>query len=86
MKPLDLEDMAVLAAMRRAQDPVTIDRLADTVAHPPAGPGLHLKPDTIRRVVGKLRARGLATSSPHGWTLTDQGRALWASKGNRFTL
>ncbi|WP_405135525.1 hypothetical protein [Nocardia sp. NBC_01388] len=40
----------------------------------------------MRRVVGKLRARGLATTSQHGWILTNQGRALWTAKGRRFTL
>ena len=86
MKPLDLRDMAVLGAIRQAQQPVAVLQLAEIVASPNSGPGIHLSPHSIRRVVGKLRARGLAEHIQQGWMITEQGRALWAAKGTRFTF
>ncbi|MEU6580142.1 hypothetical protein [Nocardia sp. NPDC046763] len=87
MTPLALNDFAVLGALNRAGHPLTVDRVAAAAHLPPSGPGVSLSPDSIRRIMTRLQARGLVENSQDGgWQLTQRGRVLWAAKGKRFTL
>ncbi|WP_405495107.1 hypothetical protein [Nocardia sp. NBC_00511] len=42
--------------------------------------------DSVRRVLTRLEARGIAENASASWQLTARGRALWASKGGSYTL
>ncbi|APA97532.1 hypothetical protein [Nocardia seriolae] len=85
LSPLALTDLAVLGALNTA-DGLGIEQIAIVVAAPPSGPGMSLNSDATRRILTRLEARGLAENEPAGWRLTRRGRALWATKGSRFTL
>ncbi|MGV9408689.1 hypothetical protein ACWDOP_02145 [Nocardia sp. NPDC003693] len=85
--PLALLDYAVLGAVNAAGTAASVDSLAAMVAAPERGPGLYLSPESVCRIVTRLRARGLVEDcTDGGWRLTHRGRVLWATKGERFTL
>lgn len=87
MTPIALNDFAVLGALHRTPDALSIDQVVTTIANPPVGPGIWLSPDSVRRIITRLHARGLVESVDDGeWRLTRRGRVLWAAKGTRFTL
>lgn len=85
LTPLNLTDFAVVAALH-AGEGADIGRVARAVAAPPSGPGVRLTEDSVRRVLTRLEARGIAENASASWQLTARGRALWASKGGSYTL
>ncbi|MEV6071137.1 hypothetical protein AB0L82_31715 [Nocardia sp. NPDC052001] len=85
MSPLDMADLAVLGTLNTA-DGLDIEQIRQAVAVPQAGPGMTLTDGAVRRILIRLQARELPENSSVGWQLTYRGRALWASKGSRFTL
>ncbi|APB00738.1 hypothetical protein NS506_06707 [Nocardia seriolae] len=85
VSPLGLQDFAVIGALVTA-DALEVDRVVKVIAVPPSGPGMSLSDDAVRCILARLAARGLAENTCQGWKLTRRGRALWGSKGSRFTL
>ncbi|GAB0108568.1 hypothetical protein JMUB6875_75930 [Nocardia sp. JMUB6875] len=91
LTPLTLPDLAVLGALHTAGNSLSAREIADAVAKPAAdSPGMHLTISAIGRITMRLRARELIRATGGGtsqrWHLTERGRILWATKGNRFTL
>ncbi|MEU6587258.1 hypothetical protein [Nocardia sp. NPDC046763] len=84
--PLAMADYAVIGALNVAGGALTVDGVAAAVSLPSSGPGMSLSHDSVRRIVTRLEARGLAENGSGGWQLTRRGRVLWDTKGKRFIL
>ncbi|MFJ4650950.1 hypothetical protein ACIP5Y_06705 [Nocardia sp. NPDC088792] len=91
MTPLTMPDLAVLGALHAAGESLSTGDIAAAVAKPAtSSPGMHLTISAVCRITARLRARELIALTDGGigqrWYLTQRGRAVWASKGSRFTL
>lgn len=85
--PLGLADFAVLGALRLAGEALSVERVVVAVSGPPRGPGVSLGLEAVRRIMTRVQVRGLVENgNGDGWQLTQRGRVLWVTKGNRFTL